>query len=237
MGGGAALLLLRGNRDIASLLLEVERVIPEYDRENESRDIWLEVRPEAILRFSGATDKIRETLVEFANRKGYGIDWVGIREILPDIGPDWREQLRERLDGKRPTNQGRRARVDAPRHVDDGLSFTNAGELKVYRALKRIQEQDLRNDETIGIFPLAGGRVLGRTWEPDLIVTYKGRAGVLEIDGPYHNQRRAMDVTRDHIFRDSGVAFIDRIPVEAVDDDGELMGALRRFLRRLGETR
>jgi hypothetical protein len=120
--------------------------------------------------------------------------------------------------------------------MEDGLSFTNEGELTVYLALKLLQET-LPADRTIGIFPLAGGRIPGHTWEPDVLVTYKNRAGVLEIDGPHHNARRAMDMSRDHLLRDAGVAFVDRIPVETVSDPKELGAALTRFIRRVAETR
>lgn len=79
----------------------------------------------------------------------------------------------------------------------------------MYQALKQIQESFPR-ENTIGIFPLAGGRLPGKTWEPNVLVTYKGRAGVLEIDGPHHDVRRAMDLSRDHLLLDSGIAFVVR---------------------------
>jgi hypothetical protein len=70
-----------------------------------------------------------------------------------------------------------------------------------------------------------GGRLPGKTWEPDVLVTYKKRAGVLESDDPHHNARRAMDKTRDNLWLDAGVAFV------------ELDASLRKFLKRLSETR
>jgi very-short-patch-repair endonuclease len=84
---------------------------------------------------------------------------------------------------------------------------------------------------------LAGGRLPGRTWEPDVLVTYRGRAGVLEIDGPHHNRRRAFDTSREHLFRQSGVALVDRVTVEAIVNPDELMTILKRFLKWLAETR
>jgi very-short-patch-repair endonuclease len=92
-------------------------------------------------------------------------------------------------------------------------------------------------DETIGIFPLASGRLPGKTWEPDVLVTYKKRVGVLEIDGPQHNARRAMDMSRDNLWLDTGVAYVDRITVEALANPRELEAFLRKFLKRLAETR
>ncbi|MFE2065930.1 hypothetical protein ACFXDH_26715 [Streptomyces sp. NPDC059467] len=73
--------------------------------------------------------------------------------------------------------------------------------------------------------------------EPDFLVTYKGRVGILEIDGTHHNARRALDVTRDHLMHDSGIAYVDRVPVEALENPTELGQVIDRFLRRLGEAR
>jgi hypothetical protein len=176
-------------------------------------------------------------MLKFERNTGYRLSLAGVREVLPTVGPDWEDKLRQQLSGgKRPTNHARRIRIESTRPREDHLTFTNEGELTVYRALKKIQET-YPKDETIGIFPLAGGRIRGFTWEPDVLVTYKRRAGVLEIDGPHHNVRRALDVTRDHLWLDAGVAFVDRIPVEVLSDPKELQACLTKFLRRMTETR
>ncbi|WP_379521131.1 hypothetical protein [Nonomuraea insulae] len=238
LGHAAALLVLRGQTAVAELLLEVKGAYIEWDPESQEEDLWLEVRPEHQSLFTEEiTKQVRDTCVEVSNRRDYGVGWVGVREILPSVGPQWREQVRERISGKQQSNQARLVRVETPRYTEDSLAFTNSGELTVYRALKKIQETELPSDDTIGILPLPGGRVLGRTWEPDVVVTYRGRAGVLEIDGPHHNGRRALDTTREHLLRDVGVAFVDRIPVEVVSNPTELWASLLRFIKRLGETK
>ncbi len=238
IGHAAALLVLRGEKKLAELLLEVKNAVVEPDYQGNEEDLWLEIAPESQQLFSEeATEAIKAICMEVSQRRGYGVDWVGIREIMPTVGPHWREQVRERLTGKRQTNQGRTVRLESPRIIEDNLAFTNRGELAVYRALKQIQEKDYSADETIAIFPLPGGRVPGHTWEPDVLVTYRGRTGVLEIDGPHHNNRRALDNSRDHLLRDAGIAFVDRVTVEALDDPNELYAVLRRFLRRLGDTK
>lgn len=231
------LLLQRGDRDNAALLLDVESIRTEYDDEAQEWEIWLEVAPEHYPRFTDKwTRMFREICKLVCRRLDYSWFYVDVREKLPDVGPSWRNQLRDQCTSpRRPTNQGRRARTEPPRFREDYLAFTNSGEQTVYRALRQIQENDLPSEETIGIYPLAGGRIPGRTWEPDFLVTYRGRAGVLEVDGPHHNTRRALDTTREHLLRDAGIAFVDRITVEAVDDPAELDGVLRRFLRRLRE--
>lgn len=233
----AAILLQRCQESLAVLLLDVISIRVEREWPNNDYDLWLEVAPEHYSQFTEEiVDSLRTVCVEVAARRGYGIDWVGVREVLPEVGPQWREQVRQHVSGgKRPTNHARRVRNSSVRFAEDWLSFTNSGELTVYQALKKIQENELPPDETIGIYPLPGGRVLRHTWEPDVLVTYKRRAGILEIDGPDHNRRRALDQTRDHLLLDTGIAFIDHVPVEALQDASELNQILHRFLRRLAE--
>jgi hypothetical protein len=236
LGHTVTLLAQRGHRTTAELVLDVENVSLEYDQDTETWDLWLEVPPGQDLHFSSNhIDRLRDTCHEVCDRLGYSRFYIGVREILPNVGPDWRDQLRQSLNGKRPTNQGRRVRTEPPRFVEDRLYFTNQGEQTVYRALRHIQGQ-LPADETLTIYPLAGCRVPGHTWEPDFLVAYKGRAGVLEVDGPHHNGRRAMDTTRDHLLRNAGIAFVDRITVEVINDTAELDAVLRRFLKCLGQT-
>lgn len=233
----AAVLVQRGQQDAARLLIDVVSVTRESEWNSDGDNVWIEVAPEHRAQFTDEVmDKIREVCEEVSDRRHYGISWVGVREILPDVGPQWREQIIQQVSGKRPTNQARRVRSEPPRFVEDYLSFTNQGELTVYRALKKVQEK-LPSEHTIGIYPLAGGRMPGRTWEPDILVTYKGKVGILEVDGPSHNGRRALDLTRDHVLYDTGIAFIDRVPVEALNDPEELTAALERFVRRLGDVR
>ncbi|MFH9426793.1 hypothetical protein ACH4JZ_00755 [Streptomyces sp. NPDC017615] len=235
LGHMAALTFQRGDLEDAQLLLQVRNAVIEYDGQREN-DLWLEFDPR---NYVGLTEEIqgrlRAVFQHVAPRLNYDVAWLGFRETMPRIGPDWRTQLQNMLNGDRPNNQARRTMPAKPQYTQDGLAFTNTGEQRVYQALKYVQEKELPAEETISIFPLPNGRVPGHTWEPDLLVTYRGRVGVLEIDGPSHRVRRAMDTSRDHLLRDAGVAYVDRIPVEVIDEPNELMAALKRFLRRLRE--
>jgi hypothetical protein len=165
LGVSAALLQQRGHQDIALLLLDVIQPViePTDDRFNPD-DLWFEVEPEHIAGFEGNTvEKIREACHEVCRRRGYDIYFEGVREILPDVGPEWRENLRQHsVGGKRPTNHARRVRIESSRPREDHLAFTNEGELAVYRTLRKIQE-GYPLDETIGIFPCrAAGSLTGR---------------------------------------------------------------------------
>ncbi|MER5823041.1 hypothetical protein ABT086_12400 [Streptomyces mirabilis] len=238
LGHMAALLFQRGDSAHLNLLLRLRTAVIEHDYDSQTDDLWLEFDPGDAAAFtSEARERFKEVFERVSNRLAYGVPWIGFRETLPEVGPDWRQRLQEMMSADRPTNQARRTMPEKPQWLQDRLAFTNAGELRVYQALKHMQEKELPAEETISIFPLPYGRVPGHTWEPDLIVAYRGRVGVLEIDGPNHRARRAMDTTRDHLLRDAGIAYVDRIPVEAIENPEELSTTLKRFLRRLSESR
>jgi hypothetical protein len=82
-------------------------------------------------------EKIKDACAEIERRKDHGIWFAGAREILPEVSPDWQDNLRQLL-GSKPTNHARRIQNEPPRWVDDGLRFTNDGELKVYKALNVV---------------------------------------------------------------------------------------------------
>jgi hypothetical protein len=234
----STLLARRGDSATAQLLLQVDRWKLEWDEQGREKDLTLEVDPANLSHFTTElVGKLRTLCQEVAGRLHLDVTWVEVRETLPTVGPGWRETVLNEISGERPSNQARRLQPTPRRWLEDNLAFTNEGELRVYQLLKHRQQKVLPREETISIFPLPNGMIAGHTWEPDFLVTYKGRAGVLEIDGPRHNARRALDVTRDHLMHDAGIAYVDRVPVEAMRNRAELEQAIDRFLRRLAEQR
>jgi hypothetical protein len=208
-----------------------------WDYNREIQGLWFEYEHEDGSAFESHRQVLVDVFREVTQRKDLSLEWLGLREVLPDVTYGWRQQLAEDLGGRRRTNQARRVREQSPRHAEDDLVFTNPGELRVYRALKRIQEDEYRREESFTIFPLPRGRIPGATREPDFVVTCRGRTGVLGVDGPHHNQRWSHDTSSDHLYRDAGMAWVDRLSVEGTNDPTELDDALRRFLRRLNESR
>ncbi|GAA2247515.1 hypothetical protein GCM10010145_13310 [Streptomyces ruber] len=130
------------------------------------------------------------------------------------------------------TNQARAPRREARRLVEDRLHFTNEDEHRVYQALKRWQAA-LPDNETIGIMPLGGMRVRGNTFEPDFLVTYRGRAAVIEVDGSHHKGRAAADHSRDRLLVHAGVVFVERLVVEDATEPAEIAKFVSDFLARL----
>ncbi|WP_171074264.1 hypothetical protein [Nonomuraea basaltis] len=71
-------------------------------------------------------------------------------------------------------------------------------------------------------FPLPGVRVSQHTFEPDVLVALKGRAGVIEIDGPQHSKRYAFDKSKDHLLENAGIALVSRIVPEEIGNPKDL---------------
>jgi len=88
-----------------------------------------------------------------AERNGEeNVAYVRPRPALPEVGGDWRKTYAARQARARPSNQARRGSGIAACPVEDGLAFGSAEELRVYRALKRLQSRFPEHD-TIAIDP------------------------------------------------------------------------------------
>ncbi|MFI1950971.1 hypothetical protein ACH437_03790 [Streptomyces xinghaiensis] len=244
IGAAAVLLHQRGQSRTASLMLDVStfrvnRQITDYEETvdytswNEYWDVTLEVEPRLIVNFdSGVMGQIRSALESVGDKHGMPVGEVLVHEVIPKIGPNWREQLVRELKGGRQTNQARRVRLEAEHPQDDLLHFTNEWEHRVYMVLKERQAV-LPPDDTIGILPLPGMRVLGYTFEPDLMVTYRGRVGVIEVDGPHHKGRASADKSRERLLRNAGIHWVDRIDVRDSTSKQEVERLVTNFLQRL----
>lgn len=241
----AVLLYQRGSQRLAALVGECAALHWEF---LSSDDPWadaetgaiLEAEPHVVASFTTEDlDEVRnvlQSLVDGTDRQAPS--QLRARDLKPDVGPNWRAALSNALAAGGASNQARRVKVGESHPEEDGLHFTNRWELGTYRVLKEKQSE-LPPEETIGIFPLPGARLNDKTWEPDFLVTYKGRAGVIEIDGPHHagTRRRSNDVSRDRQFRAAGVAYVDRLDVRDTTSRSEVVAFIDGFLKRLLEHR
>jgi hypothetical protein len=246
-----ALLAQRGDEQAVALLIDVRTM--EFVNTDEVaytyRDaVWgemthtvylqtamLDVDDHLVSRFADSIcERIAETLVYVAERNNVpDVKYVGARPALPDVDKEWRQTYAARLSAERPTNQARRERGLAQHPTQDGLTFGSTEELRVYRSLRRLQDRAAQED-TIAIIPLPGARLRpNHTWSPDFLVAGRGRALVIEVDGPHHRTvlRRADDGNRDLQWRRCGVPVV-RLPVEDLKDDAALDARIGEELRR-----
>jgi hypothetical protein len=194
---------------------------------------YLEVEPHLIPTFTPEIiGRILDVMRDATAKDTFNIRDLEARPIVPRVSVDWRAQLKA-ASGPRPSNQAKRVRLE-PRHpMEDGLHFTNEWEHQVYQVLKEHQAI-LPDNDTIGIVPLGAMRVRKNTFEPDFLITYRGRAGVIEIDGPHHRGRRSDDHSRERLLRNAGVKQIDRIDVRDVSKKEDVDKFVVDFLRHLG---
>jgi hypothetical protein len=210
----------QGDKDTAELIAEVQSLdVRLWDTEFGVEDykIVLVVEPHLYRRYGEAElGNIADAMRAVLTSSGKGIDIIDVRPTLPrQIGADWRKQLKDD-DSTRPSNHASRIKFE-PRHPsEDGLHFTNEWEWRVYRVLKERQAA-LPDNETIGILPLPAMKVLKSVpVEPDFLITYRGRVGIIEVDGPHHKGRRSDDHSRERLLRNAGIKQIDRIDVRDV---------------------
>jgi hypothetical protein len=242
IGAASVLLAQRGHAKAAALMLDVtsarierlsvheETMSYSYDREYQ--EVILELEPHLIHNTGYLLSAIKSAFETVGYGCGRNIEDVSIREVIPKVGPNWREQLARELKGGHQTNQARKVRLE-PRHpMEDGLHFTNEWEQRVYQVLKEHQAR-LPQNETIGIMPLGALRVPGHTFEPDFLITYRGRVGAIEVDGPHHKNRVAADRSRDRLFMHAGVRYVDRLTVEDATKKADVEKFVTDFLAQL----
>jgi hypothetical protein len=257
------LLAQRGDEQAVALLVDVRSIAlvdtDEVIRTDKFFDPWVtgddgpayrtiyrraavvDVDDHLVSRFTeDACRRIAATLSYVAERNGEeNVAYVKPRPALPEVDGDWRATYAARLASDRPSNQARRESADATHPVEDGLTFGSTAELRVYRALKRLQTSFPEHD-TIAIAPLPGVRLRsGNTWSPDVLVTGRGRVLIVETDGPHHRgpRRYVDDRNRDLQWQRCGVP-VARLAVEDLHDETALTARLReeilRHLRRDG---
>jgi hypothetical protein len=122
--------------------------------------------------------------------------------VRPKLGPvddNWRDNVRASLEGE-SSNQGRPF-DGRPRIVYNGLFYRSQSEVAIARTLDQI--------ETLLYLPDCASSSHNVVREPDFLIFYRGRAGVLEVDGPTHKGQAADDHQRDSFFQRHGL-FVKR---------------------------
>jgi hypothetical protein len=113
-----------------------------------------------------------------------------------------------------------------------GMRFRSDAEVAMFDALVEKQAQ-LPKADSILITPLPSVWNGRDRWEPDFLITYRGRAGIIEVDDPTHHKRYVADKSRDQILEECGIALTRRIAIEDAVDATQRREFIDRFLERL----
>lgn len=148
---------------------------------------------------------------------------VQSRLRLDPVDAGWREAAYASLKGGDP-NQGNL--VSKGTITYNGRFYRGRDETTVARELDR---------RGVLFMPLPSVSRSSILKEPDIVIVFKGKIGVLEVDGHYHTGRAADDHKRDLFFEESGI-FVKHFNGDDVRGNVELV--VDTFLRLLtGPTR
>ena len=154
------------------------------------------------------------------------------------VDANWRE-TRARTQASKFTNQAA-LKPPAEHHpIVDGMHFRDNAEKRLYDALIFAQREKYSATDTLGIVPNCAVRVLDFTWEPDFIITFRGRVGVIEVDGRSHEVARkwASDKSRDELLQNAGMMVVQRIDVKDAEKWDEALAFVKSFLDKLTRIR
>lgn len=234
LGTAIKLLFHRGRHKAVNLLLSAEDVVWEWKNSDwgiEYYELGLVVDIDMFDEYHD--DEVFGAICNAfcAVMKGQkeGVSAVNLYPAL--VRRDWRKDVESHLRGK-PSNQAALVKLPDRFPVVDSMRFRDGAETAVYSALKAKQEA-LPATDSLTIIPNASVRIPGHTWEPDFVVLYRGRAGVIEVDGGSHRKKYAADKSRDKLLEDAGITRVERIDVGDAENPHECQSFVDSFLRRL----
>ena len=103
-------------------------------------------------------------------------------------------------------NQGVQFYSNSIIHTWENLRFRSKTEIKIAEALDRTGVLFVPNSLARLNTPKGRGNK-----EADFLICYKGKWGVLEVDGPYHTaERRVEEQERERIFKINGIKVVER---------------------------
>ena len=161
----------------------------------------------------------------FTNVLPTGVECADVEAKIRNdpIQDDWREQVRASSESG-PTNQGRpfgTSRI----LTYAGLNYRSRAEVAIAKVLE--QSEDI-------LFLPNCSSVSGKVQkEPDFMIFFRQRVGILEVDGGSHLGRMSDDSLRDSYFQRQGI-FIKHYPSERCESDPAVV--VKEFLRLLLKT-
>jgi len=155
-----------------------------------------------------------------------GIGILSARAEIVDVGPNWRSELLKIVRGRDIDNVA--VGEHAPR-IWNNLRFRSESEVKIAQALDQVGVLFLPNCKA-----RLGSAERRENREADFLVCFKGRWGILEVDGePFHPASRTVeDHERDRLFRLQGISVVEHF--DASDCFNNPKAVVQKFLKILG---
>ncbi|GHO75592.1 hypothetical protein KSD_33630 [Ktedonobacter sp. SOSP1-85] len=137
---------------------------------------------------------------------GFDDIYVSAKIAYPDLGIDWEAKLLEAIQERKSPNQCKPIN-NTPTHEwkGTGLHFRSPVEIQIAEELDKLG---------ILFFPNCMARLGGPhqriNREPDFLVCYKGKWGIIDIDGATYHTSAAKDHNRDRLFKIHGIRVCER---------------------------
>jgi hypothetical protein len=163
-----------GDRDANRVVVEIEASIEAFrflQEANHFQGSWDERFPSQLFYFF-------EDLLPHMT-----LGDVVIRPQPAEVSEGWRDRVRAAMEGQ-ASNQGTAFGTNEP-ILHNGLYYRSKSEVRIAEALEKV--------EGVLFFPNSGSMSHGVQKEPDFLVIYRGKVGILEVDGPTHAGRAADD--------------------------------------------
>lgn len=163
-------------------------------------------------------------------------DYPIITKIVPKyqrvlkLDENWRDELADAAQGKRVSNQV----PDQAKVVQtwNNLRFRSVSEVRIAEALDKAGALFFPNCRC-RLTTLNGER---KNVEPDFLVIYQGKWGILEVDGePFHPPSRTVqDHERDRLFINYRILVVQHFDAEECFENAD--GVVKRFLDLLKKS-
>lgn len=188
----------------ASILLLCDINLYEYDHYGESQlGITLTSNRTIYDLFNDSTNTLNHTICDAFTAilpNEYSFGHINPKVKLSDnIGENWRTELLEMIEGKRPLNQGVKIR-EAPLFTWEYLLFRAPVEVTIAKELDKYKVLFLPNCAARLGIPEDRKKL-----EADFLVCFKGKWGILEINGDTYHTNSAKDHNRSRLFKQHGI--------------------------------
>jgi hypothetical protein len=142
------------------------------------------------------------------------------------VSKDWRQEAKQQLNAMSKFSNHAIDYWNSGVIVWNDLRFRSTEEIMIAEELEKAGVMFLPNCKT-----RCGLPENRKSIEADFVVYYRGRLGVLEIDGAQHNGQLAKEQDRDRFFLHSGASIVQRYTTERCRKDAK--GVVLDFLRIL----
>jgi hypothetical protein len=140
---------------------------------------------------------------------------ISLKPLVTELRPEWRKDLKDHREHNEAVNHCQKYTENHPVKEHNGAKYRSNAEIRIAKELEK--KEVIFFPGNLAKIQIESGKFVQK--EPDFLVLYKGKWGMLEIDGPFHSGKAAQDHSSDRFFKIHGLKVIERFPEEDVMED------------------